>query len=168
MNTSDFIAVAALIVSAISAVVSFWYSRRASKASILQALADLQAELEQARTAYIRFNASDRRQNPDEHMRLVSEAQAVCTRAAVHGPKCPEACLAVKTDRDADRAEFDKQDIIGRDFLEYIGRKWLTVNQVKEKDNPLECTVWGEYEKRNMNALDRALEILRGTIAKHR
>lgn len=49
-------------------------------------------------------------------------------------------------------------DVEFRDSLRYIADIWLTVNQVTKSVNPIEVLLWGEYENRNIGALDHAME----------
>jgi len=57
-------------------------------------------------------------------------------------------------------AEFRLLHEAAKDNLKYIGDIWLTVNQVTKNHNLAEFKLWGEYEDRNINALDHGIKRL--------
>jgi hypothetical protein len=119
----------------------------------------LQAELERKRKEYLRFvrgNGTD----PNEHSRIIRDAQEICDRALIYEDSCSSECMGLPTETNADLGKFKELNAKCKHNLAYISKKWLTDNQVTKEVNWLECEVWGEYQDRNMDAFDAAIKRL--------
>jgi hypothetical protein len=148
-----------VLIAGVKGIADFFGLRRDQQQTRRADLITLRAELYEVRNEYLRFSRSSGT-DANEHSRIISKAQSICLRACLYNEKCPQECLDVHTETDADRDTFVQTNEECKYKLEYVARKRMTPNQVTQDDNPLEYQVWGGYERRNEEAFDDAIKLL--------